>query len=220
MEDAYEWQKPLEIPRHDEPEAGKKLQTVMEQAVGRLRFPDPLPPGNVRLMETVDHPDTGSSILAFLAQGASRAIYDVPLRVDIFPRDAIRRRKRAYVFHPDGFVIVEAERDGYRMHSDGLDSVEVGRIQGWPEAVRHMFLYIAQVLRDSVRWEIQLAESLEVLAPRGARSIGGDADRFAFARGKLAGEAGLDAAEIGEAYLRGCYVDVLVCSRRGARFMF
>ncbi|MFA5186163.1 MAG: hypothetical protein WC551_06760 [Patescibacteria group bacterium] len=203
MEGVYDWQKPLEIPRHDEPEAEKKLQTAMEQAVRKFGMPVAVKALSFKLMNTVQHPDTDAMIFGFLSEGRSQGTYGVPLRVEVFPQDSIRRRRRVYIFWLDGRVIVEAECDEYHALSSGPDLVEVERVQGWPEAVRHMFTYIAQILRASAAWELKLAEDLEVLAPRGKRLGTIGPDKSAFARGKLAGEAGLEAVETDEAYLRG-----------------
>ncbi|MBI5654322.1 hypothetical protein HZC53_01550 [Candidatus Uhrbacteria bacterium] len=203
MEGVYDWQKPLEIPRHDEPEAEKRLQTAMEQAVRRSGMPMAVKALSFKLMDAVQHPDTDAMIFGFLSEGRSQGTYGVPLRVEVFPQDSIRRRRRAFIFQLDGAVCVVAERNPYHEDSPGHDMVEIERIQGWPEGVRHMCIYVAKTLRASSAWELKMAEELEVLAPLGTRSGFRGPDKYAFIRGKLAGEEGLEAIETDEAYLRG-----------------
>ena len=161
----YEWQKPLDIPRHSDPKAPSKLLLAMKDAAARLRSPVQQP-ACMDFMDGVRHPDMNGDIISFTSRG-SQTIHGAPLRVDVFPRDTFRGRHRAYTFHLDGRVVVEAERNPYRESAAGPDLKEDGRIQGWPEGVSHMFRYIAQTLRASADWEIQTAENLEIMDPEG-----------------------------------------------------
>lgn len=196
MAQAYDWQAALKIPEHDEPEADKKLQAAMEQAVERLRHPWALRPAPVLFIARVVHPDSDAEIMSFPTNLRSWDRYNVPLRVEVFPQDTVRRRRRTYLFKHDGMVIVERQRDVYGERSEGPETVEAERLQGWPQGVRHLFRHMAEVMRASARWELELAESLEVMAFE-------DGDVSRYERGKRDGGAGLSPTDATLAYLKG-----------------
>jgi len=195
MAQEFDRNKLLDIPRHDEPEASDKLQQVLVRLVERLSVPEPEPSEIPGCQEAISHPDTDAVVLAVQTNGRERGVSESPLRVSVFPQDSIHRRRRTYVFRSDGTVSIEAKRDRRHELSPGPDSITQETVEGWPEGVRHLLRYVVGVLRDSARWETELAENLEIQA-----AIDGSSG---YERGRRDGAAGLDPKENSLGYLMG-----------------
>ncbi len=146
----FEWHEPIKVPRHDEPDALRRLESILAQLFDSLGC--------------LSHPDFNCPLVTIWSHDG---LTGRCLRVGLFLKGAVRHRYRQYCisFSPDGSVEIVTE------HDDKNDVSSAGRkqnqkVQGWPQGVRHMLQYMAQVLRASASWEISLAENLEVLAPR------------------------------------------------------
>jgi len=163
----YDWQKPLQIPQYDEPNAGKRLNETLCEVFEKLRFPEPESKGiSVRLAWAMTHPDFGTQIawLPIWDFNMTSICEESVLVVHVCHAKSPRLRSRTYAFKQDGKVVINYPHAKDPDHDQELPSEE--HIQGWPQGVRHMLKYVAQVLRQSASWEISLAENLEVLGQK------------------------------------------------------
>lgn len=151
------------FPRHDEPEAEKKLRSAFEHLAEAISPRPPLETGGVYMGWFIHHPDFDSSILCF-SNFSSMHDENADLVIEVFNQDSRRRRRRRFLFRNDGSVEVQKPRDKYHEKSEGPDSVPNRTIQGWPEAARYLCGYIAKVMREAASWEMEIAAAFETQA--------------------------------------------------------